>query len=813
MGEERRQDPEIAHADTLAERSASDVTEQGSYLGRARDPGTLPSAPAIATARYDNRGFIAAGGMGEVWRVYDRTMQRLLAMKVLAVPYLDDPRARRRFLDEARITANLQHPGIVAVHDMGTLDDGRPFFTMKEVRGRTYQALIAELHRAATPPSERRAALREMVDVMLRVCEAVGYAHSAGTVHRDLKPQNVMVGRFGEVQVMDWGLAFRIGERSGERLEVAGTFAYMAPEQAQGDPDRIGPWSDVYALGAILYELLSGAPPPAADPPAPPASDDPDVARLSAICRRAMALEPSDRYADAQQLTQALRDWQNETRRRSRALARIAEADAHSGGIAGMRQRIAALRREAARLLEDVQPYDPIERKAPAWRLEDEADELEHRLAVDEIQWQQRLRAALSEEPDLPEAHDRLADHYKERLDDADERGDPVAIRRAEALLRIHDRGRYRRHVDGRAQLTLATSPEGASATLYRYEPVDRRLVPRLVGELGETPLHALTLTAGSYLVILRKEGHHDVRYPVHLRRAGHWDGIAPGEAAPHPIALPTLGSLTPDEIYVPAGWFVAGGDPSANEPLPRARVWVDAFVIQRHPVTRAAYVSYLNALCDAGRADEARRRAPKLPGEHGEASTHLAWPSTPEGRYQLDPEVKDPAQARWPITLVHWHDARAYAQWLSQQTGHAWRLPGELEWEKAARGVDARRFPWGNHFDAMFACVGESHRDTPSPAPVDAYDADRSPYGVRGMAGNVRDWCNDAFRRNGPISDGGRAVTPRTDEAASALRCARGGAWLSGADLAASASRFAGPPDFVYRGLGFRLVRPRDTA
>jgi eukaryotic-like serine/threonine-protein kinase len=819
MGDERREVGDVdAHADTslVRARSSSDETRQGTYLGAQSDKAD-PSG-RVDTERYEAREFIAAGGMGEVWRVHDREMDRLLAMKVLAAPYLNNAIAHARFVNEAQVTAALQHPGIVPLHDLGTLPDGRPYFTMKEVRGQTFLTLIEELHSAAERLSARRGTLRDMVDRLLRVAEAMAYAHSAGVIHRDLKPQNVMVGRFGEVQVMDWGLAIRTGGEPVPSAEVAGTFAYMPPEQARGE--SLGPPSDVYALGAILYQLLLGAPPydgvtelhaaVIQGPPTPLAFEGGDLAQLAAIATRAMAREPEERYADAGRFADALRDWQNDTRRRNRGLELVAEADAAwkgevGDGIAAMRARIAELRREAAKILDDLQPYDSAAAKAPAWRLEDEAHELEHRAAVAEVQWQQRLRSALNEESELDEAHERLANYYKEALDEADAQNDRVAIKRAEALLRIHDRGRYRRHLEAEAQLTVVTSPPGARATLYRFESHARRLVPREVEVLGETPLRQVTLTAGSYLVQLDKEGHHPVRYPVHLARAGAWTGVAPGDDEPFVVGLPEVGELAEEEALVPAGYFVAGGDARAVESAPRARPWVDAFVIQRFSVTRGDYVAFLNQLLDDGHAEEAQRRAPKRTGQR-EA---LAWPMRADGRFQLDPAVDAPSQARWPITNVDWTDARAYAAWWSACNGHDWRLPTELEWEKAARGVDGRRFPWGDHFDATFACVAESHRDEASLQPVDSYPADCSVYGVRGMAGNTRDWCLDVYRRHGARIEAGRAVVEHELTAqADQLRSARGGSWHTSGELVGCASRFVGKPDFFYRGLGFRLVR-----
>ncbi|MCA9625128.1 MAG: serine/threonine protein kinase, partial [Myxococcales bacterium] len=186
-------------------------TASGEYIGAvssyseddaaALAPNHPPLEPRL---RYQDRGLIGRGGQGEVRRVYDSHIGRVLAMKILSFAKLGQPRAHARFWNEARITANLQHPAIVPVHDMGKLEDGRPFFTMAEVQGRTFTAHIRDLH-DLTEPLEQRRALRRIVQSLARACEGLAYAHSRGVMHRDIKPHNLMVGRFGEVQVMDWG--------------------------------------------------------------------------------------------------------------------------------------------------------------------------------------------------------------------------------------------------------------------------------------------------------------------------------------------------------------------------------------------------------------------------------------------------------------------------------------------------------------------------------------------------------------------------------------------------------------------------------
>ncbi len=216
---------------------------------------------------------IARGGMGAVLRAHDPELGRVLALKVLLEEHAADPEMVSRFLEEARITSRLQHPGIVPIHDIGRFADDRPFFTMKLVEGRTFAAHLA----ARVSPGDGQ---QRMLDIFEAVCRAIAYAHSRGVIHRDIKPSNVMVGEYGEVQVMDWGVAKVIRpddnrDHAGDTSvlppitpslldrtlvgAVVGTPAYMAPEQARGE--AIDERADVFGLGAILCEILTGRPP------------------------------------------------------------------------------------------------------------------------------------------------------------------------------------------------------------------------------------------------------------------------------------------------------------------------------------------------------------------------------------------------------------------------------------------------------------------------------------------------------------------------------------------------------------------------
>ena len=221
--------------------------------------------------------------MGEVRRVLDPVLERTLALKSVQAR-LRTASAWRRFVTEARLTARLQHPGVPPVHELGWLPDGRPYFTLQEVRGQTLRRLLGLPIGEDGVPSRR-----QLVDAVRRAADAVGYAHSVGVIHRDIKPDNIMLGPFGEVWVLDWGLAVELTYASEHAQPAEGTPLYMAPEQARGGP--LDARTDVYALGATLYEVINGA---------PPSGPDPQCAgtELDAVCLRALSSDPASRPID-----------------------------------------------------------------------------------------------------------------------------------------------------------------------------------------------------------------------------------------------------------------------------------------------------------------------------------------------------------------------------------------------------------------------------------------------------------------------------------------------------------------------------------
>lgn len=259
---------------------------------------------------------IAKGGMAEVHLAKQRGLEREVAIKRLK-PAVDSPSSRARLLKEARLTGQLEHPNVIPVHTLSVTDDGGPMLVMKHIDGITWRQFI-------DAPDARADALSgdtpfaKHLDVLMQVAKAVHYAHSRGVVHRDIKPENVMIGRFGDVYLLDWGIAVRMGPAPKVRSQgIAGTPGYMAPEMVGTANMRISPLTDVFLMGAVLHELITGKPPNDAQTVhqalhqayrAEPPRFGPEVSTdLASICWRAMAREPSERFADAEEFRQALR--------------------------------------------------------------------------------------------------------------------------------------------------------------------------------------------------------------------------------------------------------------------------------------------------------------------------------------------------------------------------------------------------------------------------------------------------------------------------------------------------------------------------
>ncbi len=305
----------------------------------------------------------ASGGLGDIWIAHDEELNREVALKEIQTKFATHEQGWARFVREATITGQLEHPGIVPIYALGRHENGQPFYAMRFVQGDSLADAIARFHAQTSNSPERNLQLRKLVTRLIDVCNAVAYAHSRKVLHRDLKPSNIMLGEFGETLVVDWGLAKPFGQVTdattpapnvaeslrdsddpscgATRLQetpaptqigsAVGSPSYMSPEQAAGRMDQLGPATDIYSLGATLFELLTGKTPIGAESGNEPqkalsiletlqrvregrfprpSTVNPDVPRaLEAVCLKAMSLRPEDRYSKASDLAADLEAW------------------------------------------------------------------------------------------------------------------------------------------------------------------------------------------------------------------------------------------------------------------------------------------------------------------------------------------------------------------------------------------------------------------------------------------------------------------------------------------------------------------------
>jgi formylglycine-generating enzyme required for sulfatase activity len=865
------------------------------------------SSRSGAFSRYKVHGEVARGGMGAILRVRDEDLRRDLAMKVVLARD-DQPRepgtpavgARvlGRFLEEAQVTGQLDHPGIVPVHELGLDATGNVYFTMRLVAGRDLEKIFELVRVGGEGWTQTRA-----VGAILKVCEAVAYAHDKGVVHRDLKPANVMVGRFGEVYVMDWGLARVLGrdDTKDVRLraardegsdhvhsslrdsvagtpsplvtmdgDIVGTPAYMSPEQARGDLQAIGPLSDLYAVGAILYHLLAGhapyAPPGSKidaieiwrrvkdGPPEPPGARAPEApAELVAICEKAMAREPEQRYAGMLDLAEDLRAYLEgrvvrafergflaEARKwilRNRALAGTIAA-AVGIVLIGTTTASFVLARKNTQLFTANAQISASEKRAldgerraieSAALAEDRArrilrlsdlkrrEELEERA---EALWPAEPRNVGAYETWLAEAGDlvrRLPEHEK-ALEEIRSRGKPVPAAAGGAATWSFATPEESWQHDTQEELVTKLRAFAAQDS-GRIADVGKRLAfARTIEERSRTSRDAARRWAEAIASIAdprASAAYAGMQLAPQLGllpigrdpRSGLWE-FAHLETGDPAVRDPARGELTVGEgtglvfVLIPGGSFAMGAqrdDPNGKNYDPQAGligaespvhdVALASFFLSKHEMTQGQWLRFTG----------------RNPSTYGPASG------------LFDGKANDLAH---PVEQVTWGECDETMRRLGLE------LPTEAQWEYAARAGTATPWWTGDRKETLAGAANLADRaasrvGAPWPgiadwpelddgwavhAPVDAFRP--NPFGLFGVHGNVWEWCRDWFA---PYGGPARAGDGEAEVADHRYKVSRGGSFHHEAAYARASCRNNSAPETRSNHLGLRPARKVD--
>ncbi|MBI4617516.1 MAG: protein kinase [Planctomycetes bacterium] len=772
----RRVDGE-RHKEPGGRREAATVLEAGAGSESRTASGPGREIPETI-GNYRLLGEVGRGGMGVVYRARHLVLGRQVALKVLWQPPGERSVRVQRFLREARIVARLVHENIVQLYEWGR-EGPLHWFAMEFVEGTGLDRLVGR------KDLSRRTAL-ELVEAAAR---AVHYAHEQGVVHRDLKPANILVGENGRAKITDFGLA--VDQEEGEDAltrtgQPLGTPHYMSPEQCRGRRKKIDRRTDVYSLGVVLYELLSGHRPFTGPDlfdvyskilkgEAPGLrSHRPDVPRdLEALCARAMARDREDRYPTALELAEDVarhvaglpvaRSLSGRFPAAGRRLLRRpallallgAAALAVVGGALLVGTRAGARDQEQGiESLEDLrdQYAESLGRRdyATARRQMDEMKELsapeevlaearkkagsafaEHcaeRMAADDPAGAGEIlrQAAGFEVPPAElealrdQARRRAAERVRQRLEMGDHQWSLAFLRAArDTLGEDRELLELERWAEGTAELSVETNPA-------RCEVRVELMVGAAGGEsgatalAGTTPLSGASLGLGFYLVRVRTPEGRDHSFPVEVVRDER------GRPIPLLLAL-DLADVPEEMVLVPAGAFSFGPPGSVS------RSSLPAYFMDRTEVTVREYARFIDALPSAY---ERSRYLPYFP-----ADVPDAYQSSDVWRL----ERPDPALLDHPVSFLTHDQAVRYAVWAGK------RLPTREEWEKAARGVDGRAYPWGDTFDASRALL--SPAGAGFPRPVGLHPSGASPYGCLDLCGNVSE------RTSTPASKGTRVV------------------------------------------------------
>ena len=410
------------------------IDPDGDFCTRLNELADEPALPELkqGAEKYRILEELGSGGMGKVYLAYDQDLERAVALKTVQ---RTTPELVRRFVEEAKIMGQLQHPNIVTVHELGLTAQNKLYYTMPVVTGRTLSDVLEKLQ-VGDVATQHVYSLTRLMQVFTQITQALSYAHAKGVVHRDLKPVNVMLGAHGEVQVLDWGISKVLGHAwSSATGRLMGTPGYMAPEQTLGD--EVDARTDIFALGAMLYEFLTLTRPfgygmealrravhEAPEPPRQRAPERSIPQELERICLRAMSKAPVDRYQAADTLAVDVQAWieaeADSQKRRQLADDKARTAQKKLQRYLGLKAELVDLERHVSDVRERFKPWDSSETKRPLYDAEDAVRGAHKKLQRIGSETVETLIAALGFDPEHSRSRELLADHYWQRFLEAD---------------------------------------------------------------------------------------------------------------------------------------------------------------------------------------------------------------------------------------------------------------------------------------------------------------------------------------------------------------------------------------------------------
>ena len=763
LAPQKRELPRLTHGQEQKEEIASPVDELTNVLLDVSD-------------RFEIFEEIAHGAMGKIEAGWDRHLGRPVAIKTLRSDRAKDV-VRMRFLEEAQVTGQLQHPSIITIYELGRIH-GNVAFVMRRVEGQSLKQLIHRLRRDDEEMIERFP-LSQKVQIFHKLCQAVAFAHSRGVIHRDIKPSNVMIGDFGDVVLLDWGLCKIIGQEvrssrsSTERWQtvhgqIIGTPAYMSPEQALGMIDQISPATDVYGLGALLYHLLTLHPPftgksnrevvrrvlhaelVSLRDKAPDAEIPSEIER---ICLKCLHRDSDQRYLDAGELAKDVGSFidrwvdQLDVDQTSSTFNPTYLAESLSSYRADIEENLfhyQAIQEDLASAQDNWHTT-----RLQAWLNSDElilrerwdaqlqilhyrreSESLLAKMCEQLSHYQQilslRQQHAEGTKPDghkhSDETTDMLCTLLASRYENAVIEGDEVAQAQLGYWLKSFDPIQGDMISQAVGALYIHVRPINADIQLWQciYEAgVLKKTRPKT---LKSSPLLLERVPAGQYVL--------SASLADGVSRVESGMRIYPGVTTRLSVTLYHKETAPDGFVHIPAGTFRSG--PPNDLYSPATELALPDIFISQAPVTADEYLTFLKHLIKTA-PKEARLRQPRRSGD-----------GRPLWRWDANHHLHIPLDEGWtlntPVIGVSMEDAAQYCQWLSLKEKKNLRLPTESEWEKSARGMDGRSYPWGDVWDPRYV-AGPELWDHHLPPPVGLMSSDASLYGVQDLVGGVREW------------------------------------------------------------------------